>query len=63
MKSDYEPGQRVEVLWHRGDEGVWYQGTGLSGGRVKFDESFPFVSEGAFILEREEIADWRPLQT
>ena len=51
---------RVEVRWHRGDEGVWYRGTLLEGGRVQFDESWPFVDEGAFVLEREEIADCRP---
>ena len=55
-----QPGQRVEVLWHRGEADVWYPGTMLEGGRVRFDESFPFVGDGLpFILEPEEIADCR----
>jgi len=55
-----QPGQRVEVLWRRGDEGVWYRGVLLEGGRVQFDESYPFVVDGPFVLEPEEIVVLRP---
>jgi hypothetical protein len=54
-----EPGQRVEVLWHRGEADGWYRGLMLAGGRVKLDEPFDFVSDGPFILEPEEIAEVR----
>lgn len=53
-------GRRVEVLWNHGDPGAWYPVTVLDGGRVKFDNHFPFVPDPPFILEPEEIADWRP---
>ena len=54
------PGQRVKILWHRGEADVWYSGTVLVGGRVKFDEPFPFVGDDKpFVLEPEEIAECR----
>ena len=55
-------GARVEVLWHRGEADVWYPGTMLEGGRVQFDEPYPFVGDDLpFILEPEGIAAGRPL--
>jgi hypothetical protein len=52
-------GQRVEVLWHRGEADVWYRGVLLEGGRVQFDEPYPFMHDGPFILQPEEIAALR----
>ncbi len=54
-----QPGQRVEVLWHRGDADEWYAGTMLEGGRVQLDHYIPFAPEERLILESEEIASWR----
>ena len=53
-------GDQVEVLWHRGEAGVWYPGVLLDCGRVQLDEAFiPFAPEERLILEPEEIAEVR----
>ena len=58
---DMRPGQRVEVLWHRGMADEWYPGTVLEGGRVEIDDPGLFVIAGSVVLEPEEIAEWRPI--
>ena len=57
--SSPRAGQRVEVLWHRGEADVWYRGAMLEGGRVAIDDPTFFVIDGPFVLEPEEIAELR----
>lgn len=61
--DDIEPGQRVEVLMHRGEADVWYRGTTAERGRVILDDGFPYGSPpGPQVAEPAEIADWRPIR-
>ena len=36
IKPAMRPGQRVEVLWHRGEADVWYRGTMLRAGAYRW---------------------------
>lgn len=58
MKVDEaKPGDRVEVLLHRGEADVWHSGTVLAGGGVSLDE--PDDTDGSAIVNPEAIAEWR----